>query len=74
MNLPVKVRASRQRSNASFFQVLYISYHQRICPDLRWNFTPQKNPDLRWVFPLQMIKKNPSQECPDAWVLVNSRL
>lgn len=75
MNLPGRVRASRQREQASFFHVLYVGIQQKVWKILR--FSTQKicvkgvcshfkYPGQKWVFMLQMIhlRKNPSQVCP----------
>ena len=38
----MRVDAGRQRTNASFFHVLYIGFQQKAWPRLRWVFPLQK--------------------------------
>jgi hypothetical protein len=55
-NLPVTVRASRQRANTFFFYVLPIDCYQKVWPRFNVDFLPSKDPDVVWVFPHQIIQ------------------
>jgi hypothetical protein len=79
MNLPARVRASRQKqktkkSKPSFFHVLYVGYHQKVKPGLGMVLPTSNNPDLRWVFPLHVIQSETFfMGLPSSWVLGDSR-
>lgn len=62
MNLP-KASANRQRARDPFFRLLHMGFRHKGWPKLEVGL-------LTWNEP---IKKNPSQVCPDAQSLVNSR-
>jgi hypothetical protein len=63
INVPGRVKASRQSVRASFFHVLYIGGHQKMWPRFKVNLPTSNDP----------VKKSLLQVYTESWVLVNSR-
>ena len=84
MDLSVRARESRQREQGFLFQVLYTGCQQKVWSRWKVNLPTSKDLDSRCIFQLQKIwiksgssqfsikKKDPSEVCPAASVLVNS--
>jgi hypothetical protein len=51
MDLPAKIRASRQKANASFFHALYLGCQQKMWPRLKMDLPASKKSRLEVYLP-----------------------